>query len=395
MSELDRRLEELFAADARARRVRTVRVAAPARPPFALALAAGAAIVLLLALALPALLGQRGGVAEPPLPAPSGSPAPSPTPTQCIDDTAVQTAIGGAKIGRHSAAMIDRVSVTQDQTQWHVRFFVGPGQSGAPGSLTVPLSVTITGPGGDVAVLGYASGSPKGPFTPATGRLTIQPCRAVVLRITSAQIDAGLADARYTLTFPDLGLPEGGELTLPLQTQPLTCAAGTGGETECDNTRGTRATAPPPTTRPSPSASPRAGFGMISGEVSYPSSSRAELEVYAIDVNDPGRWYSVIAPGFDGPDTGPATAPPPDTGKRYAIEVPPGTYHVVAYIADRTRDTTPGLYSRFVLCGLRASCSDHTLIEVTVAAGETRNDVDPADWYYQPGTPYPPRPQPR
>jgi hypothetical protein len=147
--------------------------------------------------------------------------------------------------------------------------------------------------------------------------------------------------------------------------------------------------------RPSPSVSPRAGFGMISGEVSYPSESRPELEVYAIDVNDPERWYSVIAPGFTGPGTGPATAPPPDTGKRYAIEVPPGTYHLVAYIADRTRDTSPGLYSRYVPCGLRATCTDHTLIEVTVAAGETRNDVDPSDWYYQEGTPYPPRPQPR
>jgi hypothetical protein len=68
---------------------------------------------------------------------------------------------------------------------------------------------------------------------------------------------------------------------------------------------------------------------------------------------------------------------------------------VVAYIADRTRDTSPGLYSQYVLCGLRATCTDHTLIEVAVAAGETRNDVDPSDWYYQEGTPYPPRPQPR
>lgn len=136
---------------------------------------------------------------------------------------------------------------------------------------------------------------------------------------------------------------------------------------------------------------------MISGEVSYPSSSRPELEVYAIDTSDPDRWYSVVAPGFDGPDTGTATSPPPDTGKRYSIQVSPGTYHVVAYIKTDTRGTSgPGLYSQYVLCGLRASCSDHTLIEVRVAAGQTRTEIDPADWYYQPGqATYPPRPTPR
>lgn len=392
MSELDRRLEDLFAADARARRVRSVTVGAPARPPLVLAFAAAAAVVLLLALALPALLGQRGGVADPPLPAPSGSPMPSPTPSPCIDDTAVQTAIGGAKMGRHSSLMIDRVAGAQGAILWDVRFFVGPGEGGAaPGPVTVPLRVAIAGPEGDVAVHGYGAGQPGGTVEPVSDRLTVQPCRAVILRITTDPITDGV----YTLTFPDLGLPEGGEETLSVPTQPLVCVAATDGATECDNPRGTRASPAPPTVRPTPATSPRAGFGLIAGEVGYPAGYRPELEVYAIDTSDPERWYSVTAPGFTGPDTGPATPPPPDTGKRYAIEVPPGTYHVVAYIADRARGTSPGLYSRYVLCGLRASCTDHTLIEVTVAAGEVRNGIDPVDWYYGPGTPYPPRPTPR
>jgi hypothetical protein len=133
---------------------------------------------------------------------------------------------------------------------------------------------------------------------------------------------------------------------------------------------------------------------MISGEVSYPSESRPEQEVYAIDVNDSSRWYSVTTPPYAGQGTGGTASPSPDPGKRYSIQVPPGTYHVVAYIGDSR--TGPGLYSQYVLCGLRASCTDHTLIEVTVAAGEIRTEVDPADWYYQPGqATYPPRPTSR
>jgi len=186
-------------------------------------------------------------------------------------------------------------------------------------------------------------------------------------------------------------LGDRGGVSQPSPNPSATPTAPTGGPTA------TGATSPSPTALPSPSASLAAGFGTISGEVAYPSSSRPELEVYAFDTSDPARWYSVIAPGFDGPDTGPATSPPPDTGKRYSIQVPPGTYHVVAYIRTDTRATSgAGLYSQFVLCGLRAGCSDHTLIEVTVAAGQTRTRIDPADWYHQPGeATYPPRPTPR
>jgi hypothetical protein len=386
MSELDRRLEDLFAADARARRVRSVAVAAPSRPPFALGLAAAAAIVLLLALALPALLGDGGGVAEPPVP--SGTHTPAPTATHCIDETAVQTSIGGAKMGRYSGSSVDRVTVDGEATQWYVRFFVGAGADGAPGPLTIPLEATLAGPSGDVPVLGYAAGQPEGPFTPVSGRITVQPCRAVVLRITTARI----GDGEYTLTLPRVQLPEGGEIDVAYRTR-LVCTTGTSGATECDNPAGTRATPPPATVRPSPGLTPRPGFAVISGELGYPAGFRPELEVYAIDVDDPERWYSVTAPGYAGQGVGGTGTPPPDPGKVYAIEVPPGTYNVVAYIADRTRDTSPGLYSRYVLCGLRATCPDHTLIEVTVRAGETRSDVDPTDWYYRDGTPYPPRPE--
>jgi hypothetical protein len=67
---------------------------------------------------------------------------------------------------------------------------------------------------------------------------------------------------------------------------------------------------------------------------------------------------------------------------------------VFAYIRDNETGASPGVYSQYVLCGLRASCSDHTLIEVTVAAGQTRTGIDPSDWYYGEGG-HPPRPTPR
>lgn len=169
---------------------------------------------------------------------------------------------------------------------------------------------------------------------------------------------------------------------------PGPTATATGGPTA------TAAASQAPTPRPSPS--PAAGFGTISGEVSYPAGSRPELEVYAIDARDPSRWFSVTTPEYVGQGVGGTGSPSPDPGKRYSIQVPPGTYHVVAYIKDSPRNSQPGLYSQYVLCGLRASCSDHTLIEVRVVAGETRTEIDPADWYYQPGqATYPPRPTPR
>jgi hypothetical protein len=53
------------------------------------------------------------------------------------------------------------------------------------------------------------------------------------------------------------------------------------------------------------------------------------------------------------------------------------------------KDGTPGMpgaYSSFVLCGLQASCVDHSLIPVTVLAGQTVQNIDPADWYAPEGT---------
>lgn len=67
-------------------------------------------------------------------------------------------------------------------------------------------------------------------------------------------------------------------------------------------------------------------------------------------------------------------------GTGYKIEVPPGKYTVIATVSDTA---LRGLYSEFVTCGLKADCPSHALIPVTVTAGETVDNIDPADWYSQ------------
>jgi hypothetical protein len=89
----------------------------------------------------------------------------------------------------------------------------------------------------------------------------------------------------------------------------------------------------------------------------------------------------------------------------YSIEVPAGSYYVVSYLyegaAGKTGETDSytlgggpfaGGYTKMVLCGLAASCDDHTLLSVTVAEGQTVR-ADPGDWYAPNGM-FPPMPNP-
>jgi hypothetical protein len=137
-------------------------------------------------------------------------------------------------------------------------------------------------------------------------------------------------------------------------------------------------------------------------------------------VNDQSVWFSTNTPLF-GSYTGasPTPAPPPATWPpsgpgTYQLAVPAGTYYVVAYLdqsftsvqAPGSRDV-PALYSRYTVDCMQATqggqnttpapaCSNapHTLIPVTVRAGETVTRIDMIDWAFQGGT-YPPRPTPR
>jgi hypothetical protein len=119
---------------------------------------------------------------------------------------------------------------------------------------------------------------------------------------------------------------------------------------------------------PSPASLP----GTITGRLSYPSEFIPTLKVVALDVTNPSVYYFVNTEMNQ---------------SEYLLQVPPGTYYIISYV--NRKDGTlgaPGAYSQYVICGLQASCSDHSLTPVTVAAGQTVTGIDPADWYAPEGT---------
>jgi hypothetical protein len=71
----------------------------------------------------------------------------------------------------------------------------------------------------------------------------------------------------------------------------------------------------------------------------------------------------------------------------YKLEVPPGDYHVYAYLPDPAKYGASyskdyrAYYSEFVKCGMSVDCPSHAPITVKVKSGETVSGIDPMDWY--------------
>jgi hypothetical protein len=71
----------------------------------------------------------------------------------------------------------------------------------------------------------------------------------------------------------------------------------------------------------------------------------------------------------------------------YQLAVPPGDYHVYAYLPDPARYGAGysrdyrAYYSDFVKCGMSVNCTSHAPITVKVRGGQTVSSVDPMDWY--------------
>ncbi len=127
----------------------------------------------------------------------------------------------------------------------------------------------------------------------------------------------------------------------------------------------TAASMPTDTPSPSPTGSPTGG---ISGALNYPSSFIPAQRVVAFNINT-GYWY------WQNTSSGTAS---------YSFEkLPVGIYHVVSYlISDPT--AMAGGYSQAVPCGLSVACTDHSLIDVEVKAGQVTTGVDTFDWYVDP-----------
>jgi hypothetical protein len=123
--------------------------------------------------------------------------------------------------------------------------------------------------------------------------------------------------------------------------------------------------------------------GTVTGRLSYPSSFIPPMRVVFFSVPDGmARWVD--------------TAMNQGT---YSIELPQGTYYAVAYpfSADISTPPAPGSttlaggYTPAVTCGLTVDCTDHTLLPITVSAGQTVS-ADPGDWYAPEGS-FPPMPR--
>lgn len=108
--------------------------------------------------------------------------------------------------------------------------------------------------------------------------------------------------------------------------------------------------------------------GAVTGRVTYPAGiqNNPPFPLVLVHVDDPSI-YRVI-------HTQPAAPLVPQPFTITAVE--PGTYVAVGYFTpEHIAAFTPA-----VACGLGASCTDHSLIRVTVRSGETVTGVDVMDW---------------
>lgn len=105
--------------------------------------------------------------------------------------------------------------------------------------------------------------------------------------------------------------------------------------------------------------------GSISGTTGYPSESIPPLEIFAFKANDHTEYFKTTTQ---------------TNQQSFTIDaVTPGDYVVVAYPIGT--DGLTGGYTQAVPCGLSVACTDHSLIEVSVAVGETVSGVEVKDWY--------------
>ena len=131
---------------------------------------------------------------------------------------------------------------------------------------------------------------------------------------------------------------------------------------------------PPDPLEPQPPAiPPPATVGRISGKLSFPSEGIPPLQIVAFH-RDSEAFYAIETVANQ---------------TTYLLEdIPSGIYHVLAYVRG---DDYAGGYTKAVICGLTADCTDHTLVPVTVDPGIETTGVDLMDWYAPVGA-FPPNP---
>lgn len=122
-----------------------------------------------------------------------------------------------------------------------------------------------------------------------------------------------------------------------------------------------------PTSTPAGSASPSEA-GSISGTLTYPADSLPALYVVAYQTGTQNYRYVTTSAG---------------QGKFAITDLPPGTYHVVAYTVGGGGfpQGLAGGFTQAVACGSGPTCTDHSLIDVTVTPGQQAAGINPGDWF--------------
>lgn len=120
-----------------------------------------------------------------------------------------------------------------------------------------------------------------------------------------------------------------------------------------------------PPTGPTPTPVP-ATLGTVSGALCYPSEGIPPMDLFFLNM---GTQVVSSFPHLDG-------------SASYSVNLDPGTFVAYAYPQGYS---IGGSYSQAVLCGLTVNCTDHSLIQFPVVAGQATTDIDICDWYGQPG----------
>jgi hypothetical protein len=137
--------------------------------------------------------------------------------------------------------------------------------------------------------------------------------------------------------------------------------------------------------------SPSADNGAIAGQLGYPSDFIPALTVYAIPVTEI-RASTVRASQICYVTVQTVV----NQQTFHILHLPAGDYYVLAgwqpaLVASPSRTAVPGdhfggAYTQAVRCGLLYTCSDHSLISVSVQAGQTTAGIQVTDWYEPAGT---------
>jgi hypothetical protein len=113
--------------------------------------------------------------------------------------------------------------------------------------------------------------------------------------------------------------------------------------------------------------------GSITGQICYPSEFIPEMTLFVQEISSQEISEVYISENQD----------------RYSLDLIPGRYIAFAYL--NSGATLVGSYSNAVLCGLTADCSDHSLVEFEVKAGQALEGIDICDWYSTEAAPPDPR----